>query len=321
MTQKDTVLVGAGPMAVAYAKVLIALGQTPLVIGRGESSAAKFEAETGLDVLRGGLTQNAAKLGAGQAAIVSTPVDQLAPNTEELLACGVKKILVEKPAGVTPEETRRIADGAEQAGADIFVAYNRRFLQSTLAAQQLILDDGGATSLRMEFSEFAHRIADLPTAAHIKNNWLYANSTHVLDLGFYLAGFPTSLMAQATGSLDWHTAGAVFVGHGQTDAGVAFSYHADWNAAPRWMVEIGTAKRTIVLQPLEAVKYRDRTGFAETQVELSGTDDTDFKPGLKLQTMHFLSASPSTALADIKTHAAHMEHVYATIKNGGNYSA
>ena len=307
-------LIGAGPMAMAYAAVLKDLKADTRVIGRGEKSAAAFKEKTGLDVRTGGLEDY---LGSGEPlpdyAIVSTPVDALAPNTKALIAAGIKNVLVEKPAGLTPEETQELSDFADAHDAKVFVAYNRRFYASVMAAKKLIHEDGGATSLRMEFSEFAFRIKDVPTAAHIKSQWLYANSTHVLDMGFFLAGYPNAVSGMQSGGSDWHPVGSQFVGHGSLENGGLFSYHADWDAAPRWMVEVMTPKRTLMFNPLEKLNERSPEGFAITPVELEDDLDTRFKPGLHAQTDAFLKGDASD-LATIASHADHMENIYKVIR-------
>ena len=307
-------LIGAGPMAVAYADVLNDLGVETRVIGRGEKSAAAFTEKTGLEVRIGGLEDY---LNSDEAlpdyAIVSTPVDALAPNAKAIITAGIKNILVEKPAGLTPEETKELSAFAATHQANVYVAYNRRFYSSVMAAKKLIHADGGATSLRMEFSEFAFRIKDVPTAAHIKSQWLYANSTHVLDMGFFLAGYPKAISGMRAGGSDWHPAGSQFVGHGQLENGGLFSYHADWDAAPRWMVEVMTPKRTLMFNPLEKLNERSPEGFAITPVELDDDLDTRFKPGLHAQTGAFLKGDVAD-LATIENHAHHMEEIYKVIR-------
>lgn len=307
-------LIGAGPMAVAYAAALKDMDCEISVIGRGENSAAAFKEKTGLDVRTGGLEDY---LGSGEAlpnhAIVSTPVDALAPNTKALIAAGIKNILVEKPAGLTPEETQDLSDFAAANDAHVYVAYNRRFYASVMAAKKLIEADGGATSLRMEFSEYAFRIKDVPTAAHIKSQWLYANSTHVLDMGFFLAGYPKEILGMQAGGSDWHPAGSQFVGHGSLENGGLFSYHADWDAAPRWMVEVMTPKRTLMFNPLEKLNERSTEGFAITPVELEDDLDARYKPGLFAQTEAFLKGD-SADLATIASHTDHMENIYKVIR-------
>jgi len=241
----------------------------------------------------------------------------LSANTADLIRAGTRSVLVEKPAGLDPGSVAAIADLAAEHEADVSVAYNRRFLASTEKAREIIAADGGATSLRMEFSEFSVRIAPLASSAEIKAAWVYANSSHVLDMGFSLAGFPKSLSASAFGALDWHPAGSQFVGHGLTDKHVPFSYHADWEGAPRWMVEVSTPKRTLMLQPLEQLKQRRIDGFKIESVEIDDELDTRFKPGIWRQTQAFLTGEGAENLCLLSHHAVHMRETYQVIRNGG----
>ena len=310
----NVALIGAGPMAMAYAAVLKDMSVNTRVIGRGEASAANFKEKTGIDVRTGGLEDFLSSVqDLPDFAIVSTPVNALSPNTKALVASGIQNILVEKPAGLTPEETQELAEFSAKHNANVYVAYNRRFYSSVMAAKKFIEADGGATSLRMEFSEFAFRIKDVPTAAHIKSQWLYANSTHVLDMGFFLAGYPSTISGLQAGGSDWHPVGSQFVGHGRLENGGLFSYHADWDAAPRWMVEVMTPKRTLMFNPLEKLNERSPEGFTITPIELEDDLDKRFKPGLYAQTEAFLKGV-DTHLATIASHAHHMEDIYKVIR-------
>ena len=48
-------IIGAGGIAIEYAKVLKALGKEFIVIGRGEDSGRKFKEATGIEPILGGL--------------------------------------------------------------------------------------------------------------------------------------------------------------------------------------------------------------------------------------------------------------------------
>ena len=226
-------LIGAGGMAREYARVLADLGCDFQTIGRGAASAAAFEQATGRPVRRGGLAAFLAERPAPAArAIVAAPVEALAACTIALLDHGVTRVLVEKPAGLDRREIEELATRAEVRGAAVAVAYNRRFHASTQKAIELIAADGGATSLEFDFTE-KPTIGDMPKPAAVKARWFLANSTHVVDLAFFLAGEPASLAAEVAGSLPWHPAGAVFAGAGRTVRGALFSYRADWRSADR----------------------------------------------------------------------------------------
>ena len=51
--ENKVLLVGAGPMAVDYAKVLLKLNVSFVTVGNSEKSAADFKEKTGCDVILG----------------------------------------------------------------------------------------------------------------------------------------------------------------------------------------------------------------------------------------------------------------------------
>ena len=92
-------------MAHEYARVLKALKKKFLVVGRGEASANKLKSDLDVEVFSGGLVHFLSEnMQVPDFAIVCTPVDSLAANTMDLLAFGVKKILIEKPGALSIEE-------------------------------------------------------------------------------------------------------------------------------------------------------------------------------------------------------------------------
>lgn len=308
-------LVGAGPMAVAYAAVLQDLGIVPLTIGRGKDSAAAFSRKTGLAVQPGGLEAFLATRPApAHAAIVATSVPQLLRTTTALLDHGVRRVLVEKPGGVDVGEIDAAAAAASNSGAEAFVAYNRRFYASVAAAARMIAEDGGLTSITFEFTELADRVGPSPHPAAVKRNWLLANSTHVIDLAFHLAGPPADLAAFTAGSLGWHPAAARFAGSGITETGAAFSYHADWDAPGRWGVEAMTRARRLILRPLEQLQVQLRNSMDIHEVEIADELDRGYKPGVHAQTRAFLEGD--SRLITIGDHARRCRSIYAVMLAG-----
>lgn len=196
-------LVGCGPIAVSYAQVLAALDVGFEVVGRGQSSAEAFFAKTGVKPYLGGLKSYLAERGLNQAtaAIVALPVPALARGVDCLAAAGIARILVEKPAGLTEQEISDLALRLSHLPTQVFVAFNRRFYQSSIVARSLIAEDGGVTSFHVEFTERADRIASTAKDPALLQNWFLANSCHVLDLAFELGGRPTQLSGHVHGSL------------------------------------------------------------------------------------------------------------------------
>lgn len=281
-------LVGAGTMAQDYAKVLQSLGHDFEVIGRSVASAVKFELSTGRSVRQGGLSKALATFGAPDQAIIAVGVAQLAGLAIELIEAGTRRILIEKPGGLNPNEIRALEQAAVKHKADVLIAYNRRFYASTALVRKLIAEDGGAISCAFEFTEWSHIIAPLTIEPGVKEAWFLANSTHVVDLAFHLCGFPKDWRGWHGGSLDWHPSAARFCGAGITEQGVFFSYHADWEAPGRWGVEVLTRKRRFILRPMEQLQVTLLGSVKIDGMEFDDRLDKEFKPGLYGQTKAFL---------------------------------
>ena len=169
------------------------------------------------------------------------------------------------------------------------IAYNRRFYSSVSKAKEIIIEDGGVSSFLFEFTEWSHIIESLQKADGVKEKWLLSNSTHVIDLVFYLCGFPLRLHTLRDREDSWHPSGTVFSGCGQTINGALFSYHADWDAPGRWSVEVLTRKRRIVLCPLEKLEVITKGSVKKESVKLDDQLDHLYKPGLFLQVNAFIN--------------------------------
>jgi len=302
-----TLLIGAGPIALEYAKVLKALHVPFEVIGRGEKSAAAFLAATGIPVFTGTVQEYIAANGVPDAAIVAVSMDQLAQVTINLVTLGAKHILVEKPAGINPDEARSVGRIAEENNAKVFVAYNRRFFASVIKARELIQEDGGVTSFHFEFTEWSHTIAKLEHAPGVLENWFFANSTHVVDMAFFLGGCPAKLSSYTKGGLDWHHA-AVYAGAGITEQGAIFSYQANWCAPGRWSVEIMTPKHRLIFKPLEKLQIQEIGSVATEFVTIDDKLDKDFKPGYFKQTEAFLHHE-SGSLLELGQHMINLDFI------------
>lgn len=277
-------------MGMEYCKVLQSLDCSFEVIGRGAESAKKFESVTGIIPKTGGMTEYLHNYNSiPEYAIVAVGVEQLASVATQILEAGVKKVLVEKPGGLTAKEIESVAQIAKQNGSDVFVAYNRRFYSSVIKAEEIIREDGGVTSFYFEFTEWSHVIEGLQKAPGVKENWFYVNSTHVVDLAFLLGGKPKHIKSFTSRGISWHPNASVFTGAGVSENGALFSYHANWEAPGRWGVEILTRKHRLILRPLEKLQVQNIGSVVVESVSIDDEIDVKFKPGLYREVKAFLN--------------------------------
>jgi predicted dehydrogenase len=310
-------VIGAGRMAKAYGAVLTAMGFSYEAVCRSPASAEKFTAETGAPARAGGLAAALEAAGAPRRAIVAVAVDQLAPSARALIAAGCRSLLLEKPGGVDADEIAALAALARESGADVRVAYNRRFYESVRAAERILAAEGGPVSMSFEFTEMADVVASLPYAPRVKENWLIANSTHVIDTAFFLAGDAEHFMPFTAGTIAWHSRAARFAGAGRTKSGALFSYGADWAAPGRWGIEVNTTKTRLILRPMEKLQIQKHGSFSIEPVEPLDDLDQRFKPGLYAQTRAFLDGSEPNRLLSIARHAARARAIYEPMLTSG----
>jgi predicted dehydrogenase len=312
--KKKVFLVGTGQMAIDYFAVLNNQNYDITVIGRGEESAINFELNTGIKPFIGGLHSylNTHSLPENAYVIIATGTEALMSSLLLILNAGAYKVLIEKPAAISMMELIANEEKLRLYSNNVFIAYNRRFYASVLEAQKMIEEDGGLQSIHFEFTEWAHKIEPLIKAGGVKENWFFANSTHVVDLAFYLAGKPLEWKAfSKSGKLKWHSK-TNFVGAGITEKGVLFSYLSNWESAGRWAIELLTERRRIYLKPMESISVQEKGTVAVVEYKIDDHLDIQYKPGLFLQIDSFINETNGSLLS-IEDHINISKKVYSKI--------
>jgi predicted dehydrogenase len=310
--ENDIWLIGTGQMSVDYANVLKALGVPFTVIGRGENNCRIFKEKTGILAISGGVQKyiENKKSKVPKKAIIAVNVEELKNSCIFLVNNHIKEILLEKPGVAYQYEIKELSEAAKENKAIILLAYNRRFYASVLKAEEIIKQDGGVTSFNFEFTEWSHLIRGMNKTEADFHNWFLGNSTHVVDLAFYLGGKPIEIKAFTKGGLNWHPASSVFAGAGISDTGALFSYHANWEAPGRWVLELLTKSHRLIFKPLEKLQVQDIGSILENMVAIDDQLDNNFKPGLYLQTKAFLEGN-YTRFCDIQLQREMIEDIYS----------
>ncbi len=288
------ILVGCGPMAIEYAKVLGAQNKEFITIGNTKKGAINFEKEINKKVVLGGIElwlKNNYELDFSSLKIIITVNENLLGIISRLvLRYGFKEILIEKPGGLDIEDIIYVNSEALINKANVYIGYNRRFFSSTLKVIKLIKKDGGISSFNFEFTEWGHIIKNLPQGKEILNEWLIQNSSHVIDLAFHVGGSPLEIKSFVSGGEEWHPRGTIFSGAGVSDKNALFTYNANWESAGRWWVEFLTKKNRYIMKPMEQLYVQKRGSIAVEKVELEDELDKNFKPGLYKQVEAFLKS-------------------------------
>jgi predicted dehydrogenase len=125
------IVIGTGSMAGEYVKVLNSMGVPFSVFGRSSRSIDTFQKKYAINpVFNDESTLRKINFN-NTVAIVAVGILDLADSCLRLIEAGCKRILVEKPGGLTLVELKEIQEKALEASANVKVGLNRRFYGST----------------------------------------------------------------------------------------------------------------------------------------------------------------------------------------------
>ena len=274
-------IIGSGNMALEYAKVLKYKKKKFITIGRSKISSDNFTKISGIPAISGGIENFLlSNKSVPTYSIVCVNINNLFNVTSRLIDHGVDKILCEKPGSLEISQLKILDKKSKSKKIKLYIAYNRRFYSSIRKLKKIINQDSGLQSIHFDFTEKSKKIEKLNHPLNVKDKWVIANSSHVIDTVFFLAGMPKKLTTMKKGSLHWHKKSSVFSGAGKTKNNIYFSYTANWNAPGNWKIELMTNNNKLLLQPMEELKIIEKD-LSISKIEDKTTNyDKAFKPGL-----------------------------------------
>lgn len=271
--------VGAGNMAREHAKALADMEGVELsgVYSRTPERAQKFGTDFNMPVF--------ASIAALHA---STKADLVVIAVSELSAREVTSqcfafpwtCLIEKPAGYDLDDAEAIAANARAAGRRAFVALNRRHYSSTRAVVDALAGDDGRRFIHIQDQEDPRAALAVGRPKAVCDNWMYANSIHLIDLFAVLGrGAITGVDVVEPWQPDDPSVVIARIGYDSGDIGL---YQAVWNRPGPWGVAVTTAAVRWEMRPVEDAAFQP---YGQRKLEPVARHDWDlkFKPGLRAQ--------------------------------------
>jgi predicted dehydrogenase len=299
-------VVGSGNMAQEYSKVLFSLKKRFDIIGNKKKNALKLQKSLKKKIFIGGLNDALKKYLPPTKAIVVVNAEKLEPVTTILLNKGVKEILIEKPGALTSKAVLKLNYLAKKKKSNVFIAYNRRFYKTVESIKKISELDGGIMSMNFEFTERTRSLKFKKKNKIVKKKWLIANSSHIIDLAFFICGRPKKWASYTAGKTYWHPSSIRFSGAGITEKNILFSYYSDWQSPGQWSLEFMTKKRRLILKPLEELKQIQFKSNKISKIKINNKLDIMFKPGIFLQTKNFLKKEYSN-LCHVTDHSKNIK--------------
>lgn len=294
-------IVGTGLIAEEYIKILLALDCKLEVVGNTDRKSEYIENKYQVKCHCGGLENFNFENNSYQDIIIATPIELLFNHLNICIGrCqGLKNILVEKPGCLYTYQLEKIL--SIKGDINIFIAYNRRFYNSTLQGIEIIKKDP-IKKILLTIDEYnLDKISKLQTDK-IMQNYFTNMTTHVVDMTLYMSGTPGAILnntIEGYGLLPFHKRGCIFKGICMTTNDIPIEYNGDWSRNGKWKIEIMLESGKILsYQPLEDLKVLEKGN--DVKIVKRDKLDIDFKPGYYRQINSYISDKKN--LLDLETH-------------------
>ncbi|MEO8501880.1 MAG: Gfo/Idh/MocA family oxidoreductase [Vicinamibacteria bacterium] len=280
-------ILGAGKMAREHARAFASLPEVEVcgIASRTRGTAETMAAELGVPVVAD-TVQELYERTRADLLVVTVIETALVGVTLEAMECPWT-LLLEKPPGLTPEDTRQLLSVAKTQARRVFVGLNRQFLGSTQEALRLLRTETGVRFVKVQDQqslEQAHSIGHSPA---VVDGWMYANSIHLVD---YFRIFARGAATEVRHVVRWNPREGVglVLAHLAFESGDTGVYEAFWRSPGPWAATIQVPGRRMELRPLEELRWQ-ATG-EPLQTVLRPSRDVDFKPGFVLQAENAVAA-------------------------------
>ena len=208
-------------------------------------------------------------------------------------------LLIEKPVGYNLSVANQIEQKAAALEARAYVALNRRFYGSTLQLQRKLQGINEPRLITILDQEDANRALAAGQPAEVVNNWMYANSIHLIDYFSQLCR-GEHLHTEVLTRWNPEDPGPV-IAQLEFSSGDIGLYQAVWNAPGPWSVAISTKALRAELRPIEQLRVQ-KVGSRHDELLATDPLDEKFKPGLLRQAEAAIQAArgESSSLPDLK---------------------
>jgi predicted dehydrogenase len=280
-------ILGTGYMAQEYVNVVksLKIKKSISVLGSSYSKTNSFKKKNNLDYAAKSIKDLNKKFDANYL-IICVREEKLFGLIDKIIEFNWK-CLCEKPLGYSYDQTKKIVKRLNiKKINNFFIGLNRRNYFSTNKAIDLIVKSNLKTQRVIEIidQEDLKYQKKIGTAKKVINNFMYANSIHLVD---YTNLFCRGSIKKIT-TIEPHQKNKPHIMSKiiYFSSGDICLYKCYWDMEARWSVNFLQGNLSIKLKPLEKI-------FANKKINNKLHDklkkwDSDFKPGLKFQVLNFL---------------------------------
>ena len=194
-----------------------------------------------------------------------------------------KPLFIEKPIGLNISETEKLINLNKKYKTPTMVGLNRRFYSVFHKGIKKINEKGKLLGMHIEGHEHFWKIKN-NLSGKIRNNWIYINSIHTIDLLNFFGG----KIIKSYNIVNQYNEkkGDNFISIIKFKSGTLGSYNSFWYSPGGWTVTLFGEGITIKFSPLENGTIITNKFIAKKIIP--SKEDVNFKPGFYKQMQYFL---------------------------------
>ena len=276
-------IIGAGHIAQEHLKVIKALpevkaiGITSRTLSKAEELARKYDIDNVYDT-----TKDMLKKVALDGIMVLVSAEQTYEVVSNLIPERIP-LFIEKPPGLDLGETSSLVTLADQYGTQSMVGFNRRYYSVFHKGIDVLKRHGELLGVVIEGHERFWKTKD-SLSQIMRDQWVYGNSTHTIDLLRFFGGEPRVVHALASSHLEKNA--DQFSTILDFESGALGNYFSHWYSPGGWSIRLFGDGVTVEFKPLENGRWMD-TDFNVHEIKAE-KEDIDFKPGFFRQIASFI---------------------------------
>ena len=211
-----------------------------------------------------------------------TSVDSISTTLKQIISLK-KPIFTEKPIGFGIKEINNLINENKKYNTQIMVGTNRRFYSIFHEALKFLTDhDKKIESIKIDVPE---RFSDISNNKKfnkkIKDNWMFANSIHGVDLIRFFGGDVKKIESNSVKE------NYDFKACGTCQNNIHFSYSSNWKKHSKWNITIFSDEIKIIFEPME----KGKIVMNNKEIDIiPSNEDMKFKPGFHGQLSYFLKS-------------------------------
>jgi len=208
-----------------------------------------------------------------------TSADTISSTLKQIISFK-KPIFTEKPIGFGIQEIEKLINENKKFNSNIMVGTNRRFYSIFHKALKFLQEqDKKIESIKIDAPERFSDINNKKFNQNIRDNWMFANSIHCVDLIRFFGGDIKKI--ESNSIPDEYN----FKANGVCKNDINFSYSSDWKKQSKWNISIFADGIKIIFEPIE----KGKIFIKKEEIDIDpSNEDIKFKPGFHAQLSYFI---------------------------------